>query len=79
MSLEDKRTNLFRRILFMSLEDKRANLFRRILFMSLEDKRDNLCMRLICASKMRLILFMGYDVILEIIYAYAALAPQKRG
>ena len=34
MSLEDKRTNLFRRMLFMSLEDKRTNLFRRFLFMS---------------------------------------------
>ena len=81
MSLEDKRTNLSPPpILFMSLEDKRTNLSPPpILFMSLEDKRDNLCMRFICASKMRLILFMSYDVILEIIYACAALAPQKTG
>ena len=34
MSLEDKRTNLFHRILFMNLEDKRTNLFQLILFMS---------------------------------------------
>ena len=33
MSLEDKRDNLFPRILVMSLEDKRTTLFRRILCM----------------------------------------------
>ena len=48
----------------MSLEDKRTNLFRRILFMSLEDKRDNLCMRLICGSKMRLIYELGAQEII---------------
>ena len=58
MSLEDKRVNLFPRILFMSLEDKRTNLFQLILFMSLENKRYNL---------FQLILFMSYDVIPDII------------